>query len=123
MDRSRVNEKIPMKKMIPLGLQHVLAMYAGAIAVPLVIGNAIGLSSAEIAIIVAADLFFCGIATFIQSFGLTKYVGIRLPVTLCVAFMSVGPLIGIAKQGGIQTMFGSGNWRWFVYAANCSNFW
>ncbi|WP_088370432.1 nucleobase:cation symporter-2 family protein [endosymbiont 'TC1' of Trimyema compressum] len=93
--------------MIPLGLQHVLAMYAGAIAVPLVIGNAIGLSGTEIAIIVAADLFICGIATFIQSFGLTKYVGIRLPVTLGVAFMSVGPLIGIAKQGGIQTMFGS----------------
>lgn len=107
MSRSRVDEKIPMKEMIPLGLQHVLAMYAGAIAVPFVIGNAIGLSSAEIAIIVAADLFICGIATFIQSFGLTKHVGVRLPVTLGVAFMSVGPLIGIAKSGGIQTMYGS----------------
>lgn len=107
MNRSKVDEKIPMRRMIPLGLQHVLAMYAGAIAVPLVIGGAIGLSNAEIAIVVAADLFVCGIATFLQSFGLTKYVGIRLPVTLGVAFTAVGPLIGIAKKGGIQTMLGS----------------
>ena len=107
MDRGKVDEKISIKKMIPLGLQHVLVMYAGAIAVPLVVGNSIGLSSAEIAIIIAADLFVCGIATFIQSFGLTKYVGICLPVTLGVAFTGVGPLIGIAKKGGIQTMLGS----------------
>ena len=31
-----------------LGLQHVLAMYAGAVIVPLIVGGALGLSSEEL---------------------------------------------------------------------------
>lgn len=30
-----VDEKLPLLKLLPLGLQHVLVMYAGAVAVPL----------------------------------------------------------------------------------------
>ena len=32
----------PLARLAPLGLQHVLAMYAGAVAVPLIVGGALG---------------------------------------------------------------------------------
>ena len=38
---SAVDEHLPAGKLLTLGLQHVLVMYAGAIAVPLIIGRAL----------------------------------------------------------------------------------
>ena len=38
-----VDEVLPAPKLFTLGLQHVLVMYAGAIAVPLIIGRALQL--------------------------------------------------------------------------------
>ena len=35
-----VDEKPPLGRLLPLGLQHVLVMYAGAVAVPLILGSA-----------------------------------------------------------------------------------
>ncbi|MBF0205600.1 MAG: hypothetical protein HQK53_01790 [Oligoflexia bacterium] len=60
-----VDQLLPLRQLIPLGLQHVLAMYAGAVAVavPLILAGALGLKSIELTYLVAADLFSCGIAT------------------------------------------------------------
>ena len=74
-----VDELLPLPRLIPLGLQHVLVMYAGAVAVPLIIGRALKLPPEQIAILVNADLFACGIVTLIQSIGVGPF-GIRLPV-------------------------------------------
>ena len=60
--------------MIFLSIQHVLVMYAGAVSIPLIVGGALGLSTAEIAFLITADLFVCGIATLIQTIGSTKSV-------------------------------------------------
>ena len=65
-----------------LGLQHVLVMYAGAVAVPLIIGRALKLSPQQVALLVNADLFTCGLVTIIQSLGVTPLFGIRLPVMM-----------------------------------------
>ena len=73
-----VDERLPIAKLIPLGLQHVLVMYAGSVAVPLIVGRALNLPTEKIAVLVNADLFACGIATLIQSFGIGIF-GIRLP--------------------------------------------
>ena len=59
------------------GLQHVLVMYAGAIAVPLIVGRALRLSPQDVAFLISADLFVCGIVTIIQSFGATQWFGIK----------------------------------------------
>ncbi len=56
-----------------LGLQHVLVMYAGAIAVPLIVGRALQLAPADVAFLISADLFACGLVTLIQSLGVTQY--------------------------------------------------
>lgn len=102
---SKVDERIPFKRLLPLGLQHMLSMYAGAIAVPLIVGGALKLDPKSMAMLVEADLFTCGIATIIQSFGIGSFFGIRLPVMLGVTFTAVGPMIAIgAKYGGKQGM-------------------
>jgi permease family protein len=51
-----VDEVLPAPRLIVLGLQHLFIMYAGAVAVPLIVGPAVGLDSSDIAILVSADL-------------------------------------------------------------------
>ncbi len=59
--------KVPPAALGLLGLQHVLVMYAGAVAVPLIVGRALKLPPEQVAMLVSADLFACGLATLIQS--------------------------------------------------------
>ena len=48
MNVAPVDEKLPVGKSLALALQHVLAMCAGAVAVPIIVGNAAGLSQSDI---------------------------------------------------------------------------
>ncbi|WP_341644061.1 solute carrier family 23 protein [Thauera sp. SDU_THAU2] len=96
-----VDEKLPSARLATLGMQHVLVMYAGAVAVPLIVGRALGLSPEQVAMLISADLFCCGLVTLIQSLGFTKYFGIKLPVMMGVTFAAVGPMVAMANvQGG-----------------------
>src|SRR5947208_3524757 len=102
-----VDQNLPSGQMFAVGLQHVLVMYAGAIAVPLIIGGALKLPKDQIAFLVNADLFACGIATLIQCLGVWKF-GIRLPVIMGVTFAAVGPMAAMATSGiGITGIFGA----------------
>lgn len=102
-----VDEKLPFPKLAALGLQHVLVMYAGAIAVPLIIGGALKLTKEDTAFLIAADLFCCGLVTIIQSMGIGK-VGIRLPMMMGVTFTAIAPIIatGANPQLGLPAVFG-----------------
>ncbi|MBV8510546.1 MAG: purine permease [Xanthobacteraceae bacterium] len=103
-----VDERLPLSRLLPLGLQHVLVMYAGAVAVPLIIGRALKLAPDQIAVLVNADLFACGIATLIQSVGIGPF-GIRLPVMMGVTFASVAPMLTMANNPdlGLGSIYGS----------------
>jgi NCS2 family nucleobase:cation symporter-2 len=96
-----VDEMVAPPKLAALGLQHVLVMYAGAIAVPLIIGRALKLSPEQIALLINADLLTCGIVTVIQSLGVTPWFGIRLPVMMGVTFAAVGPMLVIANDASL----------------------
>lgn len=106
-----VNEMLPAPKLFALGLQHVFVMYAGAIAVPLILGRALELNQEQVAFLISADLFACGVISIIQSMGITKWFGIRLPVMMGVSFAAVGPMLAIAgtHKGaeGLQLIFGA----------------
>lgn len=99
-------EKLNPFKVGTLGFQHVLAMYAGAVIVPLIVGPAIGLNAQQLAYLISIDLFTCGIATLLQVFG-GKHFGIRLPVILGCTFTAVGPMISIGKLQGITSIYGA----------------
>ena len=106
-----VDEKLPTGRLAALGLQHVLVMYAGAIAVPLIVGRALKLSPEQVALLISADLFACGIVTLIQSLGFTKWFGIKLPVMMGVTFAAVGPMVAFANAmpgvDGARAIFGA----------------
>ena len=106
-----VDEVLPTAKLATLGLQHVLVMYAGAVAVPLIVGRALKLESEQVSLLISADLFVCGIVTLIQSFGLTQWFGIKLPVMMGVTFASVGPMVAMAGahpgMDGARAIFGA----------------
>src|SRR6202167_4510229 len=90
-----VDEFLPVPKLLTLGLQHVLVMYAGAVAVPLILGRALKLPPQDVAFLISADLFACGLATLVQCIGFPG-VGIGLPVMMGVTFPSVGPMLSMA---------------------------
>ena len=101
-----VDEMLPLAKLFTYGLQHVLAMYAGAVAVPLILANALGLSQEQLIYLINADLLTCGIATIIQTIGFGN-MGIRIPIIQGVTFAAVTPMIIIGKSHGLQGIYGS----------------
>ncbi len=96
-----VDEVLPAGKLVVYGFQHVLAFYAGAVIVPILLASAIGLSERELIHLINADLFTCGIASIIQAKGFWK-IGVRLPLLQGVTFTAVSPMIaiGLAAGGG-----------------------
>jgi NCS2 family nucleobase:cation symporter-2 len=102
-----VDEKMPLRSLAVYGLQHVLAMYVGAVAVPIIVAREIGLSEADLIKLINADLFTCGIATLIQTLGIGKAIGIRLPVIQGVSFAAVAPIILVGKSQGMPAVYGA----------------
>ena len=86
-----VDEMLPLPRLFALGLQHVLVMYANAVAVPLIVGGALHLPKDQIAMLINADLFACGVATLIQTIGIGPF-GIRLPIIMGVTAVSISAI-------------------------------
>ena len=93
-----VDEVLPARKLLTLGLQHLFIMYAGAVAVPLIVGPAVGLSTSQTALLISADLLVSGICTIIQAVGISAIFGVRLPVVAGATFTVLSPMITIATQ-------------------------
>ncbi|MBH5302166.1 solute carrier family 23 protein [Corynebacterium ulcerans] len=96
-------------KLVALGIQHVLAFYAGAVIVPLLIAGSLNLDAATTIHLINADLLTCGLATLIQSVGVGKYIGVRLPIIQGVTTTAVAPIIAIGLsvsdgQGGVESL-------------------
>ncbi|MDO5768865.1 MAG: nucleobase:cation symporter-2 family protein [Psychrobacter sp.] len=92
---------------IAYGFQHVLTMYGGIIAVPLIVGQAAGLSPAEIGLLIAASLFVGGMATVLQTIGV-PFFGCQLPLVQGVSFASVATIVAIVTSGGgLPAVFGA----------------
>ncbi len=98
-----VDEVLPVPKLATYGFQHVVAFYAGAVLVPIIIAGAINLPQEDLVKLITADLFTCGIASIIQAVGIWK-IGVRLPLLQGVTFAGVSPIIaiGLAHGGGAR---------------------
>lgn len=101
-----VDEVLPVRQLFTFGLQHVLVMYAGAVAVPLILGNALGLTPAQVVLLINANLLTSGIATLIQTLGFWRF-GARLPLIQGCSFIALAPMIMIGKQFGLTEVFGA----------------
>ena len=103
-----VDEVLPPAQLAALGLQHVLVMYANAVAVPLILGAALKLPKDQIALLINADLFACGIATLVQTIGFGPF-GIRLPVIMGVTAVAISPMLAMAAMPdvGLNGIYGA----------------
>ncbi|WP_163505630.1 nucleobase:cation symporter-2 family protein [Fodinicola acaciae] len=102
-----VDEVPPIGRLLSLGLQHVLAMYAGAVAVPLIVGSALKMSSTDLAYLISADLLVSGVATLIQCIGVWRF-GVRLPLMQGCTFAAVTPMVLIGTTtGGLPAIYGA----------------
>src|SRR5690606_35785777 len=93
------------------GFQHVLTMYGGIVAVPLIIGQAAGLSSTEIGLLITASLFAGGVATVLQTVGI-PFFGCQLPLVQGVSFSGVATMVAIVTssqtgEAGLQVVLGA----------------
>ncbi len=103
------DENLGVGANLAYGLQHVLTMYGGMIAVPLIIGQAAGLSAGDVGLLIAASLFAGGLATLLQTLGI-PFFGCRLPLVQGVSFASVATMVAIIGNddtGGMQVVFGA----------------
>jgi xanthine permease len=108
MQLSAVDEVLPFNRLLLLGLQHVLVMYAGDIAVPLIVSEALQLPASETVTLINSSLFAAGIVTLIQCLGVWKF-GARLPVMMGATFLSVAPMISIGLEPyiGLRGYYGA----------------
>src|SRR5918911_2441037 len=97
-----VDRVLPPASLAIYGLQHVLAFYAGAVIVPILLASAIKLTPEQLAYLINADLFTCGIPSITQSVGFGR-IGVPLPLLQGVTFTAVTPMIsiGLAEGGGV----------------------
>ena len=93
-------------QLLAYGTQHILTMYGGVIAPPLIVGGAAGLSAGDMALLVTAGLFVSGLATLLQTLGLGPF-GSRLPIVQGISFASVSTMVAIASEDGVRPVFGA----------------
>src|SRR3984957_8369799 len=101
-----IDEKEGLPQLLLFGLQHVLVMYAGTVAVPLILGSALHFTPRQVIALISADLFTSGLATLLQTLGWWKF-GARLPLIQGCSFICVAPMLLIGGQYGIPTMYGA----------------
>ncbi len=101
-----IEDKPPLREAVPLGLQHLVAMFLSNIAVPLIIANAIGLGASDKAFFVQIALTMAGVATIVQAYPLGP-VGARIPMVMGTSFAFVAGIISIARQYNLATAFGA----------------
>ncbi|MBD8011951.1 purine permease [Microbacterium sp. Re1] len=101
------DERLSIGATFGYGLQHVLTMYGGIIAPPLIVGQLAGLSPAEIGVLIASCLFMGGLATILQTVGV-PFFGSQLPLVQGVSFAGVATMGAIVTNGGgLPAVFGS----------------
>ncbi len=106
-----VDEVLKPAPMLLYGLQHVMSMYAGVVAVPFIVGSALKLPFSDLSYLLAATLLVSGLATLLQTLGV-KWIGAKLPIVQGTSFAAVASMItvGISAGGGVdglRAIFGS----------------
>lgn len=111
----RLNGLVPLRKAIPFGLQHVLAMFVANLAPVLIVcgaavvrGSGEHLTSAEITSLLQCAMFVAGIGTCLQLYPVWK-IGSRLPIVMGVSFTFLGSLLVICTNPdlGYEGMVGA----------------
>ncbi len=99
--------KPPIKQVIPLGLQHVVAAIVGIITPAILVGNVVGLSPSDTTLLIQASLIVTAVATLIQTYTIGGKLGSGLPVIMGISFAYVPTLLAIGGQFNLPTILGA----------------
>ena len=95
-----------LKEAIPLGLQHILAMFLGNVAPLIIISNILNLDSSTKAMLIQSAMFVSGIVTLIQCYPIGP-VGAKLPIVMGTSFGFVPAATAIGVKYGMQGILGA----------------
>ena len=115
---------ISVKKAVPFGLQHVLAMFVANITPVLIVTGVVKMPAAEAASLVQAAMIIAGVGSMLQMFPFWR-IGSGLPIIMGISFTFVsifcvigtkygyGAVLGAALVGGIlEGLLGLGASWW-----------
>jgi len=101
-----IDDRPPVAELLPLGMQHLVAMILSNVTVPLLIAGGLGLDAASTALLVQMVLLMAGLATIVQSYPIGP-IGGRIPMVMGTSIAFVGGLIAIGAEYGLATVFGA----------------
>ncbi|MBR5468621.1 MAG: purine permease [Firmicutes bacterium] len=102
----QLNGRVPVKKTVPFGLQHILAMFVANLTPITIVGAAAGLAQSDIAMLLQNAMIVAGIATLIQLYPIWK-IGSGLPIVMGVSFTFVSVLCTVAANYGYPGIIGA----------------
>ena len=116
MSKSPETDKLPIfsfegtpaaKRLIPLGLQHVVAAIVGVITPAIIVSGVCGLSEADKTLMIQVSLIITALATLLQLFPIFGHIGSRLPVIMGVSFAYIPTLTAIGGEFGLPVILGA----------------
>ena len=101
----------PLRRALPLAVQHVVAMIVGCVTPAIIVSGAAGLPANEQVILIQAALVISALSTLLQLFPLGRRfplgLGSGLPVIMGVSFAYVPTMQAIAESHGIAAILGA----------------
>ena len=101
----------PLRRALPLAVQHVVAMIVGCVTPAIIVSGAAGLPANEQVILIQAALVISALSTLLQLFPLGRRfplgLGSGLPVIMGVSFAYVPTMQAIAEGHGIAAILGA----------------
>lgn len=101
-----IEDRPPLGEAIPLGLQHLVAMFLGNITPPIIIAGALGTLAGQTGFLVQMALLWAGLATVIQAYPIGP-IGARIPMIMGTSFAFLGGIISIGINYGVAAIFGA----------------
>ncbi|KAB3533226.1 uracil-xanthine permease family protein [Alkaliphilus serpentinus] len=98
--------KPPLREAIPLGMQHILAMFVGNVTVPIIIAGLLGFDVAQKTMLIQYAMFVAGIVTMIQLYPIGR-IGAKLPIVMGTSFGFLPTCIAIGKSFGLAGILGA----------------
>ncbi len=95
-----------LSSVMPMSLQHLLAMIVGNVLPALVLSGAVGFSPSQQIQLVQASMFIAAIGTLIQTFPMFG-IGSKLPVIIGVSFAYIPTILAIGGEYGIGAVLGA----------------
>ncbi len=102
----KLDGKPPLSVAIPLGLQHVMAMFIGNIAPIIVICNILQIPMDQKTMMIQGAMLIAGLVTLIQLYPIGP-VGARLPIVVGTSFAFMPSAIAAGKAYGLSGVLGA----------------